>query len=249
MKIISDFKDYYDSMRAYGEEPGCIYQRHQKIIGLESKIEELDYTYYISRSAFDERYTNCYSGFIAFCGFGYKFYALEGYGVSTKFIYSSEVFYSLIDVDKLRKSFVISIRFTPARLDNEFRFIPNNDEFIKHGTPVYAVVNKTWFDTQGKNPIKNVHNQPGVFHSAKLILNPRLTDFAFQQVIDPYQCWQHIHQFITNELNRDTEPTQVGDDRVMCITKGFDPVTSFRSGKPGDKKVRRKQNKKEKRSK
>lgn len=230
-------------MRSYGEEPGCVYQRHQQIIGLENKIEELSDTYYISKSAFDEKYTDCYSGFIAFCGFGYKFYAIEGFNVPTKFIYNSESFYDLIDVDKLSKNFVFSKRFTPARLDNEFRFIPGNDEFIKHGTPVYAVVNRTWFDSGGKNPIKGVYNQTGVFHTAKLIINPKLTDFAFQQVIDPYQCWQQISQFITNELNSDTEPTQVGDDSVMCITKGFDPVNSFRTGKPGDKKVRRKQNK------
>ncbi|HWD38418.1 MAG TPA: hypothetical protein VG944_06190 [Fimbriimonas sp.] len=73
--------------------------------------------------------------------------------------------------------------------------------------------------------------------------NPRLADSGFISVMDPFTAFQEISVYLSNVLTNieRSEPT-TGGDQVVLTQKGFDPVTSFRQGAPGQKKLNRAQN-------
>ena len=57
----------------------------------------------------------------------------------------------------------------------------------------------------------------------RLIINPRLAEFNFVSVIDPYSATQELSMFIGNDLARDIQPVMpVGSDKVIAESKGFD---------------------------
>lgn len=57
----------------------------------------------------------------------------------------------------------------------------------------------------------------------RLILNPRLSDFNFVTVLDPYSAIQELNMFLGNDLAQDVQPKMpVGSDKVIAESKGFD---------------------------
>jgi len=61
-----------------------------------------------------------------------------------------------------------------------------------------------------------------------LILYPKLQDYQFYQVVDPYTAAQQVDHWLGNILIQDTviKPTE---DKYKIIAKGHDPVISFRT--------------------
>jgi hypothetical protein len=63
-----------------------------------------------------------------------------------------------------------------------------------------------------------------------------------QRHFDPFTAFQEISMFLGNQLaETDDAQRTTGDDRIIAQSKGFDDQ-SFRTASPGERKVRRKQN-------
>ncbi|MFM9873217.1 MAG: hypothetical protein ACKVQS_07100, partial [Fimbriimonadaceae bacterium] len=97
------------------------------------------------------------------------------------------------------------------------------------GSPVFACQ----FDYQ---------TEPNYNDTLSIIINPRLANFGFQSILDPFTCFQEIAQYLGSELAQpDTAPLRKGSDEIIARAKGFDKQ-SFRTAAPGNKKLNRKTN-------
>jgi hypothetical protein len=72
----------------------------------------------------------------------------------------------------------------------------------------------------------------------KTILNPRLKDFGFASVVNPYDAFQRIAGYISGVLGASMEAPDITDDDVIRDKKGFDE-RSFRQEKGMHRKDRR----------
>jgi hypothetical protein len=80
-----------------------------------------------------------------------------------------------------------------------------------------------------------------------VIVNPNLQDLDFHRLVDPFAAYQAIETFIGNQLAEDdAAPLRVGSDEVVARQIGFDEM-SFRTAAPGAKKAHRKANRDRKR--
>lgn len=238
MEIRSNFKDYYDHLMIYGQDDLIRYNRFSTSERIERGHKLYSTLPFIPTHWKNQQVTKYFSnGYIAFCGYAYPFYrvTIPQPGMTkdkTVFIYTYERLMQEIDIDLVLKE--CGSRYIKYRLYKSiFNLSPVPIEaFLQFRSPVFSFEPKT------------IGNEEGI-----ITINPKLIDYVFSLVKTDMQCWTEISQFISNELNKDTEPTQVGDDKVLCITKGFDPVTSFRTAAPGERKLRRKDNKKRKNNK
>ena len=68
-------------------------------------------------------------------------------------------------------------------------------------------------------------------------LNPRLSDFGFARVLDPFTAYQELRMWLSNLTNPE-KPIPYVSDQDMLLAKGFDKF-SFRKD-PGGKKRKNK---------
>jgi hypothetical protein len=79
-----------------------------------------------------------------------------------------------------------------------------------------------------------------------LTTNPILKEF-FPRHFDAYSCFQEVSMYLGNQLAQpDIAPLTVGSDKVIAAQKGFDDM-SFRTTAPGAKKLHREKNRLRKR--
>jgi hypothetical protein len=218
MKIISKFTDYYDSYRSYGIEPGLIYPRTYS----KERIERWRHTPppYVSQFQ-DSVVSSVVRGKLYYCGYAYSYYHYTDPSKNVdKFIYNFDLFTKIGLARSIKKYEMWSVRntFSEWKVDDSL--------FIEQGCPIFSV---EW--------------DCGIY----LTKNPCLSSIAFQQVKTGMEVWRDLSHYIGNVMNQgDQAPTHVGDDNVIAVAKGHDPLISFRQGSPGEKKLRRKENKKAK---
>jgi hypothetical protein len=91
-------------------------------------------------------------------------------------------------------------------------------------------------------PIFVTHDYGGWHHDAEIGLNPLLKYYGFQRVVDPYQCFQKIHGFMSGVLGPEQKPIPEIDDETKVAIHGMDKF-SFRMDK-GTKPSRKSKRKK-----
>lgn len=74
--------------------------------------------------------------------------------------------------------------------------------------------------------------------TGNLVLNPKLADFEFWRVKDPFTTFQEIQQYISGVIGIGGNEPVVTDDKYKILSAGFDLKTSFRKdpGKPKPRK-------------
>ncbi len=239
MRIISPFKDFYDSALAFGSDPDIIYHRFSKV----AEINPFDFSLPYFDSPINA--TKLASPYILiFCGKLYPFVGryklieesndlLVG-GKRNDLVFSSEQIKSLarnnedlLGFDREGKvdaywARMASISNTPA--DPRIHHIFEAPILLTHPAG-------WWFRTEHKHPI---------------LINPCLRNLKFQSVYDPFSCFQEIAMFLANELAPlDIAPLRTGDDKTIARAKGFDDQF-FRTAAPGHKKLNRQSNRKRK---
>jgi len=224
MRIISKFKDYYDSAQGYGLDPKLIYKRINSkvdtinIKALEKYKYQIHKTFYTkNKLAKGERslsisVRNC---LVCFCGKLYPVAITERYVEDNRHYVS----YSYTQKDakialikagynsNFRKERAIYQRrdwYRSNQSDVEFFNRRDSEELLQ-----LCIDNKyLYFVLEGSKEIE-------------MTLNPCLRDYGFQKIFGPYEAFQEISMFLGGVLGSEAAPMVQIEDKYIAAGHGF----------------------------
>ena len=245
MKIITNFKDYYDGLSSHDASTG-VYERRTKEI-------PVDWIGYGNSCIGTDSY-EIKTGIVGFCGTLYPFvkytYTLKG-KTKSGILYTYEGFKAVADIlenilptrwawmggKSLLKSYS-GLDCAKAWFAQDFQtllddrpywdrttstgsqadMVKPHDVFLNHKVPCFILI---------RDDNSNDRDLPPY----RLILNPKLTDYAFGGIFDAYSCFQEIEMFMTNYLVHPDDP-QIDpiSDVLKAEAHGFNKF-SFRKDK------------------
>ena len=239
MRIISNFKDYYDNMQSFDPDDPFIYLRNEDIEWVKKyPFAILDDKF---GSYFDPIQAYVTSCTIGFCG---KIYPLlkvdfagnsKGFKAAYRNIRSSNeaLCHSLDDVDK-----VIARRFKKDQIAAYHRRGNRSVECLDF--PRYFQRDKVqeFFEWHRVNQDKFkdlfLDRQSPIFCSVyeykkgpRIIWNSNLEDVEFFRQFDTVSAFQEIEMFLGGMASPEKEIPEI-DDKTMVGAKGFDVKHSFR---------------------
>lgn len=230
MKIISKFKDYYDSVSMYGVDESQIYLRKTTI--LEDKNEK-DYIYpanlcnivkkFYNRSLNDWRISPFT---LNFCGKHYQGFKLqlEVYPRTKHICYTIEELEQVLQLNKVKLPktwlnssiyFSFNRRKAEAWFDREF---PTSDKINLEYKTAYWVID-SFSDKSNKHYI-GVEVQVTTLH-------PILKDLEFYKVKSFQDTYQEINQYYFGVIGGPNENLVEIEDKYRIAAHGFDKF-SFR---------------------
>jgi hypothetical protein len=219
MKISSKFHDYYDCGVKFGHDPKSVYTREEKTFKLKQSLFPT-FQHYDGKAG----RANYDSFWIGFCGvwyFGIKesFHGLGRYQVATleRFIYDTKEIEEILG--KYNKNSFFDFW---SKSKGGIRIIDINrthDEklFLEYDCPILH--------------FKKDHN--GFY----LTTNPKLKEYNFEKVFDPFSAFQEIEMFLGNSLAKQIDPP-ILSDKGRITAHGFDLKTSFRREGPPNRKIK-----------
>ncbi len=211
MKIYSKFHDYYDTVRAYGEDSNVSYMRKTEDIFdkqneafgiLNYDIPKYYYNFWAQRRFLTETYEYAV---ILFCGEFHRIILS-----STKSLTSLE---SVKDIyQNIFKDESCAKKFFGNNGTKKKEYI---NLHIKYNAPI-IVIRQYWDGSRR-------------YHGIKYVLNDRLKDYNFQTIYDPFTAYQKIEMFLGNDMVVQKNKEEVSDS-VKIHKHGFDEW-SFRKKK------------------
>lgn len=240
MRIISKFHDYYDIGLGLGYAANLDYIRTEREVILSpdcKKDESLEDKTTRELAKILPRRANMPTNLavktitIGFCG---KFYPVvifpgEFYGKS---IYC----YSIEDVDKqinltaskgeIERWFAgynYGSRNAMRNMFTQYSDFENIETFLINRSPIVLF----------EGVIMSIKDKPRAVYIARW--NPRLRDYGFYRVVDPYIAFQSIEMFLGNLANPE-KPVPPRTDKEKIESHGMDPKLSFRKKKKGNEK-------------
>lgn len=224
MRILSSFRDYYDSVQAMGQDRSILYLREQKEEELgEESLEKYPFPSILGVN----HHVNFFNGptvwaqTIGFCGKIYgcarlACYNSGRYESSEAFCYNVDEVTEFIRANYKEKNFegYMSKENTKDWTRNLRR--QHFEEFFRLHEEQRDRHLEMFFST--KTPII-----VGVrrIYSARLTHNAKLRDYEFMRQFDPYQAFQEIQMFM-GSLAEDRKVVPVPSDEDMVSIKGFD---------------------------
>lgn len=209
MRIISKFKDYYDSVQKQGMDSEVLYIRDSQILDFDFNIYKDVSSHYVIESFI-----------LGFCGNIYKCFRLSYDDLRSKKI---EKFYFDIEsnIEEFKKDsiafgFLKESDFNTKRWSfryglGKFLNSPTSDLsniFHKHQVPVFLIRHRQYTDeTEGKT---------------KLVLNPKLQTYGVQSFKDTYTCYQEIFQYVSGVLNHPENKMVTISNNDKISKHGFD---------------------------
>ena len=226
MRIISSFKDYYDSIQKHGQDRSIVYQREQK----DFKLASFPYGTH-NYSCFGQ---DIKSYTIGFCG--------KLYNVFKVYIheYDKPSYYKLaLTIDEIdeavnyntqgkykhqRKKYYQDDKWGQRRqivkyIEDFSKLSVTPDVFHKLEGPIFVVYPDRLY-AEG-----NIRQA-----LTKVVVNEQLSKFEFQRLVDPYTAYQELSMFVGGVLKQATKPVPVPDDETLAEIKGFNKY-SFRKDK------------------
>lgn len=251
MRIVSNFRDYYDSIQGMGQDLGLQYIRMRKELpltrGLPSCGAASGHGYRWGTTRID---LGVDDGVVGFCGKIYGFVRLETtdpdakpdpvYGHRKRLVVYC---YNMEAVDAF-----VEKHFKPKQLAQYRR--PVNYKVAARGGATWPrncarIEFQQFFErveqsqdhyadvfTEHRCPIWT-YQKGGWREKSKLILNPGIKEFEFFRVFDPYTAFQEISMFLGGMASPE-KPIPPISDEDLAACKGFDKW-SFRTP-PGTKK-------------
>jgi hypothetical protein len=227
MRVISKFRDYYDSVQAYGVDPKLVYLRateservlmHEaassRCVTLSPVFREiLGLPFSLNR---DWEYVDVL--LIGFCGQLYpafRYHKIVYHTLQKLLSQASDQDRKHFEVLFNQKTFSWDKALTYASWEEatkDLRTLRYDDVFVSLGVPVFCVE---------LNPYHRIY---------EITLNPNLKNLNFQAVKTPVEAYQEIAMFLGNQLAQQKDPVPVIDDDTMRDKKGFDKW-SFRRHK------------------
>jgi hypothetical protein len=248
MRIISKFKDYYDSAHGwYSPEPVFVRDNQTFLVsGSTPRLPELA----IETKKAISRVRQIYAAMpqndfasrivIAFCGKAYPCYLYEECG--------DNVFYSVERIEAFHKQVIRNRRSYFETLAAEKIIGSLNKDrntwkwhrwgalLTYHSWKRFLLNNNMNIPTSAflavKSPIFLIKS---VGHSEHIEINPRLNKLAFASQVDPYTAFQEISMYVGNKLVTQMDPNINRSDDMIRDSKGFSKW-SFRKHKDDNKK-------------
>lgn len=251
MRIISKWKDYYDTALAYGVDNSILYARTkyehtisdniyrasditglpEKFQGLESIITKFKkLTCHVNRYAFTRANANpkltVVPVLIGFCGT----FTLAYDVTFTRSNYEHQYYYKLEDVIKVITDEVGDSIWTNHR--NYYGLFDLNPTDLKRSFEEVESFNKLnkkddlFIDT--KSPIFMItrNKESGIV----IELNPQLSKFNFAKVVDPYSAFNRISQYLSGAIGNTEIDNFKMTDNEKRDSHGFNKY-SFRKDK------------------
>ena len=242
MRIISPkFHDYYDTVMSEGVDVTKIFMRETKEIEghfpLPDWEKNINYRFHNQPSLYpkvhyatfgwkgDKSFTYFYILFAGKLYGGVLYTTLSGLKT---YIWNLETLDKIIEDQKISKDFMAPSYFHKQSDYDNCKTILNikGDEVLRD----WSIENKIsiaasgYFFDKEKKPF--------------YITNPKLKDFDFQKVLDPFTAYQELSMWTSGVLGQNPEPDQVSD-AVRIQQHGFDSW-SFRKHKLDNTKARKK---------
>lgn len=266
MRIISDFKDYYDSALSFGSDPNLTYLRRTEEFEFEARFAEaknrmprnLDQALRVplgllrqlphsilGRVKFPVRWIEMpvTAKIVGFCGFLHA--AIE---IDHTICHAVDHIAGHLSNDFLRP-FGVDQESLAALLRRHYpdvwreRHTPLTSDFWEKSVAEFA--GKRFDDVfveAGVPAFKleyTATNKRGVADTIRCTLNPYLRAEGFQKIRPPAEAFQDISMYLGNQLARQLDPMPAFPDEIMRDEKGFDEW-SFRRHKEEGKKYRKK---------
>lgn len=240
MRIISDFKDYYDIGHSLGSDQSIVYKRFKKTVKDIRNLPTRNYgnpTKYGPKIPDEVVITDRF--IIGFCG---KIYPLYKCLVNVKNLPRCFYLYSLEEFDKLitqtskktqeeyykKKIWYFWAGIHRKKIKESFDEIHKQQNnfahlFQEYKTPIFIA------SEQDRGIRTFSYRMYGRLETiSKLELHGYLKQYQFYKIFDPYQAFQEIQMYITNELCDKEDKIPQVDDKTMVGAKGFDEKWSFR---------------------
>ncbi len=238
MKLISDFKDYYDPVFIQlSHDPSNMFIRKTHEIFIESES--------FPTFVFDKNHERIKTGIIGFCG---KFYpymlryyyinpkdpSYDGYRTIPQYYYTFQEFGKIIEFKKLYGRKLFSSYNTKKDVElwfNKGTYYYSPVDFISklRFMDIFKQYNCCYFNTFTDNECAR--------HKSKVVIYPVLNDCQFYRVFDLYSAYQQIEQYLLNELAKpDAMKINPIPDHIKAQSKGFNKW-SFRS-EPKSNKIK-----------
>lgn len=242
MRIITKFKDYYDSAAAFGADSSIVYLRREH----EEEIGDVDllirnFEAHRPKSRYGAKYYRFRFGAVGFCGNIYPFVVIRlngvGYNSTNNFV---GYFY---DLQSLRNYIKENEVEKYSHLDPHYYQVGSS---FRENSLSEAELRRFFDPKSWENWLSRFQElKAPIFllirggRMTQLITNPNLSDVRFFQVRDAFGAFQDIAGYISGVLgNQASVPLEI-DDKDLIIQKGFDNK-SFRTDSPGKKRFRRK---------
>lgn len=226
MRIISDFKDYYDCCQSYGQQDDIVFIRN-------TTKTVVDYENYKKYGQLVEK--NCPMNILRHNS-DYISPIIINFCNQPKLAYHHNIHTPL--VHKTLNKYL----FTPDEVTSYMESIKAKTYFISNPRAYYLNYNLTHKNVNRIfDMVKSVRLAPCTRETPYYILtrhsyttafkidNPNLSQLNFARVYDTYSCYQELLMFLANQA-RPEKPIPKIDDKTMAEAKGFDRF-SFRKSK------------------
>ena len=228
MRIFSKFHDYYDIVMGHGSDPSRIYQRNQE----EKTISETEFSLIGNSGYYSERFnffqydarrdkrgkfgrTNVLtSGIIGFAGKLYPYtihsdcFVRDEYQETIRNYFYTEK--ETIDFMEKSENWDYDNDWTKTQSKKSVKDWFNNDNikdfgkiFEKFNVPIFHIMSYGYGDYN-------------------LTLNPKLKEYKFQSVINPYLAFQELEMFLSSGVIGQKKELINISDSDMIHKKGFD---------------------------
>jgi hypothetical protein len=214
MRIISNFRDYYDGGAVFGIDKSLVWCRDRREILLPEVV----------RQKF-----NHFDGVVGFCG---KIFPFMRSGDCEQITFGDDAKrfeYRRIDLRGWESTYERVERtsiYWQKDVNNQYDEIVASKDleslFLKYQTPIFVIETVVGFT-------QLMRRQP------LLIVNPTLKDYYFYRLFDVTQTFQEIEMFRSNVLVSETMTVPPRTDEEIGTSKGFDRE-SFRNSKKKSKK-------------
>jgi len=236
MRIVSNFKDYYDCIQGMGQDQSVVYIRKTEEIERGYPFRTLRSWSYYGNKIRINHYT------VGFCG---KVYPLLKVTDVVENAQQPEAFcYTASNVNEFIES---------NYKEKEIEAYYNNKAYFyyKSPFPLKCKTVKEYFEEYAKSqnvyqymfekyncPIFLAKYGRTYLNTKNFIINPRLNEYEFFRVLDPYTAFQELFMWMSNQAQPRKEIPEISDE-IMRSIKGFDDKYCFKQ-EPGKKRRKKK---------
>lgn len=238
MRIISRFKDYYDSVSHQYLDREIIYVRDSSILEIDRKeVPEVDkFSFSVSWAEAKYYFT---MEIIGFCGKLYPVVTIETEDLRLDFSKMGQPHkktkIGFYDIESIR-TFVQENKI-PIKEGNKYKYrwfysygdtLEDLDHFLKSTKDFNKIEG---FFRKYNVPVFVIRENPEQVRSIKrdLILNPMLRSYSFAKIMHPYSAHQELYQFVDSYLRKPDREMLPVSDLHKIAKHGFDKH-SFRKG-------------------
>lgn len=226
MRIISDFKDYYDSVQSLGQDRSLIYYRKTKEV-FSDAFPWIGSSHYLSSINYE-------SFIIGFCGKIYPLIKISHvYQIDPKVKYDETICYNLEEIDNLIKTHYrdkqIAGYLSKKRSDmyRNYWSLGCRQQNFKEFFDKCEEKKERYKEYFLEHPVFVVKNRD---RHRYIEYNACLKDFNFVRQVDVFTAYQQIQMHISN-IAVPQKPIPEISNSDMIEAKGFDLKFSFRKDK------------------